>query len=43
MDDPGRRPGTSYVTFELLAVVAIGYGGGERGGGGGVNDDVSVT
>lgn len=23
--DPGRHPGTSYVTFELLIVVAIGY------------------
>ena len=27
VDDSGRRPGTSYVTFELLAVVAIGYRG----------------
>lgn len=25
VDDPGWDPGTSYVTFELLIVVAIGY------------------
>lgn len=29
MEDPGRHPGTSYVTFELLTVVAIGYRGQE--------------
>lgn len=25
VDDPGRHRGTPYVTFELLAVIAIGY------------------
>ncbi len=30
VNDPGRHPGTSYVTFELLTVVAIGYRGNNR-------------
>ncbi|KAF3834759.1 hypothetical protein F7725_027317 [Dissostichus mawsoni] len=29
VDDPGRHAGASYVTFELLTVVAIGYRGQE--------------
>lgn len=29
VDDPGWHAGTSYVTFELFAVVAIGYRGEE--------------